>query len=86
MINERAPDIVIIVETWLDEKIRIINTNYEAVQTDFNKYQGVCFLEKRELQIRIENEDTAKIYILTSSVQSSRKIIAYIIGIYRKGK
>ena len=82
--NERASDRGIIVETWLDEKIWILNTNYEAVQTDFNKYQGVCILGKRELQIRIENEDTAKEYILTRSVRSSGKIIAYIIGIYRK--
>ena len=84
LINERVSDIVIIVETWLDEKIRILNTNYEAVQTDFNKYQGVCILGKRELQIRIENEDIAKECILTSSVRSSGKIIAYIIGIYRQ--
>ena len=52
LINERAPDIVLIVEAWLVEKIRILSTNYEVVQIDFNKYQGVCILGKRELQIK----------------------------------
>ena len=44
------------------------------------------YLGKRELQIWIENEDTAKEYILTSSIRSSGKIIAYIIGVYRKNE
>ena len=42
------------------------------------------YFGKRKLQIRIENEDSAKECILTSSVRSSGKIIVYIIGIYRK--
>ena len=42
------------------------------------------YFRKKRITNKKKNEETAKECIIISLIRSSRKIIAYVIGIYRK--
>ena len=83
IITEQNPDIMIIVETWMNEEIKVLNTKYKVIQTKKQNFQGVSIISK-DFDIKIEWEDVQTSWFLVSSIRKEGKVIAYVIGIYRK--
>ena len=36
-----SPDVMIVVEIWMDKAIKILNTEYQVLQTSQNQFQGI---------------------------------------------
>ena len=53
IITEQNPDIMIIVETWMNEEIKVLNTKYKVIQTKKQNFQGVSIISK-DFDIKIE--------------------------------
>ena len=41
LITQQKIDIMIVVETWMKDSIKILNTEYKLIQTTCSNYQGV---------------------------------------------
>ena len=74
------------VDTWMSERIPILNTRYKILQTFNNNYQGICIIAKREFEMKIESDDCQSRWILVVSIISNGEIYAYIIGVYWKAE
>ena len=77
LVSEHKPDIMIVVETWMGERIPILNTRYKVQQTFNNNYQGICIIAKREFEMKIESDDCQSSWILVLSIRSNGEICAY---------
>ena len=53
IISEKK-DIAIIIEIWMDEPIKVMNTCYHLFQTTYSKHQWVATISKEELDLRLE--------------------------------
>ena len=79
-----SPDVMIVVETWMDKAIKILNSEYQVLQTSQNHFQGVWIIARKSIERRLENEDNWSSCILVSSIRKDNKTITYMIGVYRK--
>ena len=82
-ISRYKPDVAIIVETWLNENVKILNTEHQVAQTKKQEFQGVLIL-KKDMDIKIEWEDQQTGWFLVCINKKENKIWAYLIGFYRK--
>ena len=83
LINEISIDIAIVLETRLEEKIKLMKNKYEVIQTS-SKFQRLWIIERKELQIRIENKELTQSWIMIGSIRINERITAYIIYVYMK--
>ena len=86
LVSEHKPDIMIVVETWMSERIPILNTRYKVQQTFNNNYQGICIIAKNEFDMKIESDDCLSRKIMVVSIRLNEKICVYVIGVYRKAE
>ena len=68
----------------MKDSIKILNTEYKLIQTTYSNYQGVWIIYKENLNINFEYSDNNTGWVLVSSIRENKKIVAYIIGIYRR--
>ena len=65
-------DVAIIVETWLNENIKILSTEYQIAQTKKQEFQGVWILTK-DMDIKIEWEDQQTGWFLVCSARKKEQ-------------
>ena len=60
LITDTSPDIIIVVDALMNVMI-LYSTLYKVMQTFCNDYQGIWIIDKRNIEMRIENEDTQSV-------------------------
>ena len=84
LITQQKIDIIIEVEIWMKNSIEILNTEYKLIQTTCSNYQDVWIIYKENLNVNFEYSDNNTGWVLVSSIKANKKIVAYIIGIYKR--
>ena len=79
--DKYQPDVLILVETWLEEQLKLEGSEYEIIQTKSHKSRGVAIIY-RNVEIKKEIEQFNN--ILVCSIRDRNRVKAYIIGVYRE--
>ena len=49
-----STDVMIVVETWMDKAIKILNKEYQVLQTSQNQFQGVWIIARKSIELRLK--------------------------------
>ena len=81
--DKHQTDILILVETWLEEQLKLEGSEYEIIQTESHKSRGVAIIYRN---VKIKKEIEQFNDILVCSIRDKNRVKAYIIGVYRENK